>query len=40
MLFPTKVVVVSYLPLIVVLCITEKVSEVAGLQKWTMASNL
>ena len=37
MLCPTQV-VVSYLPLIVVLCITEKVSEVAGFQKWTIAS--
>ena len=36
-LCPTQV-VVSYLPLIVVLCITEKVSEVAGFQKWTIAS--
>ena len=37
-LCPTQV-VVSYLPLIVVLCITE-VKEVAGFRKWAIASYL
>ena len=38
MLCPTQV-VASYLPLIVVLCITE-VKEVVGFQKWAIASYL